>query len=129
MTNLQPRAHVSPSDSEVGLNIEKPTKRVCYTGSAGRHRGAAGGYPGPLQDPDRRICLLSQEMGAAQLAIITQTFCAVEETPSDSEKLLVSCCERSVSGVPKNGQEGKGWLSPWKSLFNENTRSRAPTTL
>lgn len=50
-------------------------------------------------------------MGEAQLEIITQTFCAVKEMSSDSTKLLVSCCERSVSGLPRNVQERKGWSS------------------
>lgn len=50
-------------------------------------------------------------MGEAWLKIITQTFCAVKEMSSDSTKLLVSCCELRISGLPKNGQEGKGWLS------------------
>jgi hypothetical protein len=50
-------------------------------------------------------------MGEAQFEIITQTFCAVKEMSSDSTKLLVSCCVLRISGWPKNGQEGKGWLS------------------
>lgn len=64
-----------------------------------------------LRSPDRRVCLLWQEMGEAQLEIITQTFCAVKEMSSDSTKLLVSCCELRLSGLPKNEQERKGWLS------------------
>lgn len=58
------------------------------------------------------LYLVSQEMGEAQLKIITQTFCGAEETSPDSIKLLVSCRERRVSGVPKNGQERKGRVSP-----------------
>lgn len=50
-------------------------------------------------------------MGETRFEIITQTFCAVKETSSDSTKLLVSCCEWRISGLPKNEQEGKGWLS------------------
>lgn len=76
-----------------------------------RHCLAAGGTGRALQDKDRPIRLLSQEMGEAQLEVITQTFCAVEETSSDSAKLLASCCELGVSGLPRNGQERKGWLS------------------
>lgn len=56
-------------------------------------------------------------MGEAWLEIITQTFCAVKEMSSDSTKLLVSCCERRISGLPKNGQEGKGWLALGSPCF------------
>lgn len=80
--------------------------------SQSRRRCLSAGWKGKaLRHKDRPICLLSQEMGEAQLEILTQTFCAVKEMSSDSTKLLVSCCELRVSGVPKNGQERKGWLS------------------
>lgn len=101
-------------------------KCVCYTGCwiwyvKGRrqtHLPSAEGFAPlqawearALQDKDRQICLLSQEMGEAWFEIITQTFCTVKEMSSDSTKVLVSCCELRVSALPKNRQEGKGWLS------------------
>lgn len=55
--------------------------------------------------------LLPQEVGEAQLATITQMFCAVKEMSSDSTKLLVSCRELRGSGRPGSGQEGRGPLS------------------
>lgn len=92
------------------LDVVWPEK----TGSSSqsRRRRVSAGWPGKaLEGKDRPICLLSQEMGEAQLEILTQTFCAAKEMSSDSTKLLVSCCELRASGVPKNGQERKGWLS------------------
>lgn len=47
-------------------------------------------------------------MGEASFGIIPQMFCTVEEMSSDSMELLVSCCELGISGLLKNGQEGKG---------------------
>lgn len=43
--------------------------------------------------------------------LLLRRFCAAKEMSSDSTKQLVSCCELWLSGRPKNGQEGKGWLS------------------
>ena len=73
-----------------------------------RHCITASWKTRALEHQDRQICLPLQEVGEAQLKIITQTFCAVKEMSSDSTKLLVSCCEQRVSGLPKNGQERKG---------------------
>lgn len=118
------RVQISHSDSLFCINVERPCQvhllhrmpdlvrqKMDPSSQSRRHSITAGWKARALQDKDRRICLLSQEMGEAQLKIITQTFCAVKEMSSDSTKLLVSCCERSVSGLPRNVQERKGWLS------------------
>lgn len=144
MNYIQTRVQISHGVSVFCANVKKPSQGslqhrlwICCgkgerwgsSSQCRKHCITAGCKARALQDEDGWIHLLSQEMGEARLEIITQTFCAVKEMSSDSTKPLVSCCELRISGLPKNGQEGKGWLSPWKSLFNENASSRASRTL
>lgn len=73
-----------------------PTPNRRREGKGPEHRGG-------------QLCLPRQEMGEAQLEIITQTFCAAEEMSSDSTKLLVSClhgASRACPGVRRKGEGG-----------------------